>query len=318
MSNFEAYDVTIPAPGAHGGDAEPLAHALGIGPDQILDLSMTMNPLAPDVATMVRDAAPSVHRYPNPSRASDALADALGVNPGRVLLTNGGAEAIALVAKELGSAQVIAPEFSLWRRHLRVADDTAPARRVRSNPNNPTGRLASANDVAVAWDEAFYPLATGRWTRGDAERGALVVGSLTKLFACPGLRLGYVLGPDSEVIERLAASQPMWSVNSLALAVLPNLLRGADLEAWALGIRALRSVLVERLRSFDLDVIDTDAPWVLVTNAAWLRDALAHHGVLVRDCSSFSLVDTVRIAVPDEGGLARLASALDAAVARRP
>jgi histidinol-phosphate/aromatic aminotransferase/cobyric acid decarboxylase-like protein len=34
--------------------------------------------------------------------------------------------------------------------------------------------------------------------------------------------------------------------------------------------------------------------------------------VLVRDCASFGLRDHVRIAVPDEAGLARLATALAA------
>ena len=40
------------------------------------------------------------------------------------------------------------------------------------------------------------PWPPGRWTRGDAD--AVVVGSLTKLLACPGLRVGYVLVPEGE------------------------------------------------------------------------------------------------------------------------
>jgi len=58
---------------------------------------------------------------------------------------------------------------------------------------NPTGLLAGQSETAAVWDEAFYALATGSWTRGDVAAGATVVGSLTKLFACPGLRVGYVL-----------------------------------------------------------------------------------------------------------------------------
>src|SRR5205085_500529 len=65
--------------------------------------------------------------------------------------------------------------------------------RWRSNPNHPLGTLAAVTDRAAVWDEAFWPLATGTWTRGDADRSAIVVGSLTKVFACPGLRVGYVL-----------------------------------------------------------------------------------------------------------------------------
>ncbi|MBI3256249.1 MAG: hypothetical protein HYZ59_00510, partial [Actinobacteria bacterium] len=41
-----------------------------------------------------------------------------------------------------------------------------------------------------------------------------------------------------------------------------------------------------------------------------LRSRLACRGVLVRDCASFGLLDTVRIAVPGAAGLDRLATAL--------
>ena len=87
-----------------------------------------------------------------------------------------------------------AGEFSLYARHLAEAVDPAEdpaAPRIRSNPNNPTGRLAGAGETAAVWDEAFYPLATGVWTRGDRRRtGGGGLGSLTKVFACPGLRVG--------------------------------------------------------------------------------------------------------------------------------
>jgi histidinol-phosphate/aromatic aminotransferase/cobyric acid decarboxylase-like protein len=53
-----------------------------------------------------------------------------------------------------------------------------------------------------------------------------------------------------------------------------------------------------------------DAPWVLVDGAGDLRARLARRGVLVRDCTSFGMPGTVRIAVPDERGLARLEAAL--------
>ena len=94
-------------------------------------------------------------------------------------------------APRSGSGWVDEPEFSLYRRHLGLVAEGVPVRRF--NPHNPTGRLAAPDERAAVWDEAFYALATGCWTRGDAQSGAVVIGSLTKLFACPGLRLGYVL-----------------------------------------------------------------------------------------------------------------------------
>ncbi len=53
----------------------------------------------------------------------------------------------------------------------------------------------------------------------------------------------------------------------------------------------------------------SDANWVLV-EAPGLRERLATRGIAVRDCASFGLPGTVRIAVPGEAGLARLEAAL--------
>lgn len=301
--------MTIPPPAAHGDDGAEVARALGLDPDDLLDLAMTMNPVAPDPEPVVRRRLASVRRYPDPHEATAALAAATGFDRDRLLLTSGGAEAIALVGAELGGGWVEEPEFSLYRRHLANVDPALP--RVRSNPHNPGGLLARPDEVAGVWDEAFFPLATGTWTRGDADRGAWVVGSLTKLLSCPGLRLGYVLAPDADSLARLATRQPRWSVSGPAAASLPDLLAPVDLPDWAARVRALRADLVAVLERHGLPPQRSDANFVLV-EAPGLRARLAPHGVLVRDCASFGLPGWARIAVPTADGLERLAGALAA------
>lgn len=239
-------------------------------------------------------------------------------------MANGGSEAIAVVAADLGRGRVVSPEFSLYERYLRELAVDAPL--FRSNPNNPTGALAGDGDVAEVWDEAFYQLATGRWTRGDAERGSIVVGSLTKLLSCPGLRAGYVICPDPEVAARLAARLPQWSLNGIAAAALPDLLATCDLAGWSAGIGRLRQRLASLLQSSGLSPQRSDANFVLAglpaelagagNGGARLRAALALEGVVVRDCASFGLPDKVRLAVPGEEGLERLARALPRALQR--
>jgi histidinol-phosphate/aromatic aminotransferase/cobyric acid decarboxylase-like protein len=304
----------IPPAGPHGGDAAALAAALGCAPDGILDLSVSLNPDAPDVAALAAAHLGALRRYPDPQAATEAMAGALGTTPDRVLLTNGGSEAIALVCAGLGRAAVATPgEFSLYARHLTdvvdpAVDPTAP--RVRSNPHNPTGRLAGAAERAAVWDEAFYPLAAGTWSRGDPD--AVVVGSLTKVFACPGLRVGYVAAPGAGVIERLAARQPRWALNSLAAALVPELLARADLGAWQRAAAERRAALARALPG----VAPSDANYVLVKvapGAAAARERLARRGVLVRDCTTFGLPDHVRVAVPDDPGLRRLVAAWEQA-----
>lgn len=300
-----------PPAGPHGGDGAAIARWLGVEPQAVLDLSASLNPFAPDLRPALARAVESgaVGRYPDDGPARAALAERLGRSTDQVVLTNGGAEAIALVAAVRPRGWVEEPEFSLYRRHLQEVVPCAP--RWRSDPHNPSGRLAPAGEQAEVWDEAFYALATGRWG-GRRQPGSVVVGSLTKLFACPGLRIGYVATDDDRLLAEVQARRPQWSVNGLAAAVLPELLDRADLEDWHRRMAVARAELAEVLRRYDLRPRPSDANWLLVDGAGGLRAALAAQGVAVRDCSSFGMPGTVRIAVPDEAGLARL----DAALAR--
>jgi histidinol-phosphate/aromatic aminotransferase/cobyric acid decarboxylase-like protein len=296
----------LPA-GPHGGDADRLARALGVDPASVLDLSLSLNPLAPDLGPVLTRHLDAHRRYPDDGPATVALAAALGVDPDRLVLTNGGAEAIALVARLRPVGRVDEPEFSLYREHLAEVRPDGP--RWMSDPHNPTGRLAAPDARAAVRDEAFYPLATGRWSRHDP--GTVVVGSLTKVFACPGLRIGYVLTPDATGAVAIRRHRPAWSLNGLAAAVVPELVAGADLPAWATGVAGLRAELVALLARHGLAPVPSDANYVWIPHAPGLRERLWAHGVLVRAGDSFGFPEAVRIAVPSSEGRGRLAAALE-------
>jgi histidinol-phosphate/aromatic aminotransferase/cobyric acid decarboxylase-like protein len=286
----------VPPAGEHGGDAERVARALGVDPSTLLDLSQSLNPAAPDPRPVLAAHLDALARYPDPTVAHRALARRMKVDPDRLLLTNGGAEAITLVGALIGGS-VDEPEFSLHPR--------GEGPRWRSNPHSPSGLLAQPKEEAAVWDEAFYALATGEWTRGD---DAIVVGSLTKVLACPGLRIGYVLAAPS-FVERCRALQPEWSLNGLAAAALPDLLAELDLAESVRRIRVLREQLRAMLEEQGIAARPSDANWLLVDYPR-LRELLAPSGVLVRDCASFGLEGVTRIAVPDDAGCQRLADAL--------
>ena len=296
----------LPAPGPHGGDAEAVARRLGIDRADLLDLSASLNPVAPDVRPVVARHLDALFDYPDDTRATDALAEAMGVDRNRLVLTNGGAEAIALVAQLHPRGWADPCDFSLYRRHLTDLDPTGP--RWMSDPNNPTGALANADERAFVRDEAFYSLATGRWTRGDA--GTIVVGSLTKAFACPGLRVGYVLAPDDDTAARVRELRPRWSVDGLVCSALPDLLGLADLAGWTNGIAELRDELDGLLAGHGLNARPGTANFLWIPDAAGLREHLLDRHILVRHGAGFGHPDAVRIAVPNPTGLERLALAL--------
>jgi histidinol-phosphate/aromatic aminotransferase/cobyric acid decarboxylase-like protein len=294
-------------PGVHGGDGARLAESLGVAVEEVLDLSASLNPVAPNFEMLLRGYLGALGRYPQADRATTALASCLGVDPDLVVLTNGGAEAIALLAAENPVGWVRDPEFSLYRRHLREVIPGAP--RWRSNPHNPSGLLAAPEETSEVWDEAFWALAAGTWTRGDVARGGIVVGSLTKLLACPGLRIGYVICPDHDLAERIRLRQPAWSLNGLVAAALPEMLSEVRLVEWASAIAELREELRGLLVSAGFTPEPSDANWLLV-RAPGLRDRLGEAAISVRDCTNFAMPGYVRIAVPGWEGLGRLAQAL--------
>jgi histidinol-phosphate/aromatic aminotransferase/cobyric acid decarboxylase-like protein len=305
---IEPNERAIPAAGAHGGDGERIAAALGIDPDDVLDLSASLNPFAPDVAELAARHLGALRRYPDVDAAERQVAAMIGVPEERCVLTAGGAQAIALVAGHLGTGWVDEPDFSLYRRHLARLDPDAPV--WRSDPHNPSGTLASdeGHPSVSVWDEAFLPLSAGTWTR---HRPGWALGSLTKAFACPGLRLGYAIAPTADDAATLRARRPAWAVSGLACAVLPDLVAAKDPPGWTTRIAIARKATVAVLEEHGLRPLPSDAPWLLVPDAAGLREDLARHAVVVRDCTSFGLPDHVRIAVPDDAGLARLSAALD-------
>ena len=245
----------------------------------------------------------------------------MDVDPDRLLLTNGGAEAIALVAAELRHR-------SGRRARLRPLPPPPRARpdRPRCSGRTPTTRPACwprPTSGPTVWDEAFYPLATGSWTRGDPE--SLVVGSLTKLLACPGLRVGYVLAPTADG-ARTDRRPP---------AGLGGERAGRRRAARAAGHRRPGGVVAPDRRSpaptwsacspstawppagrtppgcWSTCRLATGRPTGRPAAAAVARPSWPARGVLVRDCASFGMPDTVRIAVPAPADRGRLARALD-------
>jgi len=94
------------------------------------------------------------------------------------------ASAPPLVSSRCGGRPHRWPRPGAGVRSLRPHLPSSPgaAGRWRSNPTIRRGCWPLTRHRHGV-DEAFWPLATGTWTRGDAATGAVVLGSLTKLLA---------------------------------------------------------------------------------------------------------------------------------------
>ena len=322
-------------PVPHGSVAAAELAACGLTPADILDFSVNTNPLgpAPTVLRAVREA--DWTRYPGddaePLRR--ALARRAGVSPAQVALGNGSAELMLLIALAVlrpGDRVAIAgPTFGEYARaaHAVGADivdahDPDAIPRVRllflCNPNNPTGDYRGHDAIArlllqdadrlLVLDEAYAGFVDGRWPSEPllAHANLVILRSMTKEHAIPGLRLGYLLA-DPTVARAVEAVRPPWSVNAGALraglaALTPE--AEAHIERAHALVRESRRMLTEGFAHLGFAVRPSAANFVLVDvgNGAAFRRALLPQGMVVRDCASFGLPSCVRVAcrLPDE------------------
>lgn len=334
----------------HGGNVWQAARERGAAVSALIDFSASLNPLGPPAAVWRVLAAPEalVRHYPEPLAPAvrAAVARWRGVPESAVLVTNGAAEALYLLARLAAGRRTrwAEPTFSEYRRAAAAAGSrpdpvvlrplpSAPggllspedarglAERLAAglergdlallcNPNNPTGWLvdgAAVRSLAATladrgcWlvvDESFIDFAPeprrhSVGAQAAAAGGRLaVVGSLTKLFGMPGLRVGYAVAPP-EVVRRLDAARDPWSVGGLAQAAAVATLAAPGFVArtrrWIARERPRVAAGLARLAGMAALPSAANFHCVRLTRGSGpsLRAFLGARGLLVRDGATF-------------------------------
>ena len=254
-----------------------------------------------------------VRSYPEPSAASleQMIAHVCGISPDEVLVTSGAVDAIYLIAQAYrheGSCRIMQPTFREYEDASRVfgyheCEDGALC--WLCNPNNPTGDVMPIEEV-LALAERHRLLIVDQsyedYTMAPLLQPADVVGrddiillhSMTKRYAVPGLRLGYVTASQS-IISRLREQYRPWAINALSLEAGKWLVqRGEtaipDLSSYLAETQRLR-VMLNRIDGIETQPTQTNFFLCIITSAtaAELKEYLAHeHGILIRDASNFT------------------------------
>lgn len=301
------------------------------------------------------DALDRIGRYPSTEDEEEArlaVAARHGRRPDEVLVLAGTAEAFALlpalapVKAALVHPSFTEPEVALRQagvpvhrvlldaadgyalRPERVPDDADLV--VLGNPTNPTSVLHPAAAIreltregrVVVVDEAFMDAVPGEpaTLAGADLPGLLVLRSLTKTWALPGLRAGYALG-SPDLLARLAAHRPHWPVGTLVLAAVEacaSPLAVAEADAAAAELTRHRAHLAGVLAGLPGVVVHEPAagPFLLlrVRDGERVREGLRRRGIAVRRGDTFPglSADHLRVAVRDPARTALLAAALRA------
>lgn len=242
---------------------------------------------------------------------------------GSILVTNGGTEAVYLVAQAFTGATttVVVPTFSeyedackLYRHQVQYLqwDKLRPDTSFTTdlvficNPNNPTGQaldekalqqliLHNKHTVFII-DEAYIQFTLDAVTMlPHLHRlpNVLVLRSMTKTCCIPGLRLGYVAA-RKQLLDRVRVFRMPWSVNSLALEAGYYILEHPEQFTISAGSLLQETFqLWEAIRKMpEYKVHASHTHFFLFETLtgtaaglkAWLME---RHGLLIRDASNF-------------------------------
>ncbi|AZK49156.1 threonine-phosphate decarboxylase CobD [Paenibacillus lentus] len=191
-------------------------------------------------------------------------------------------------------------------------------------PNNPNGvqyeveqlRLlaesAEQQKTYLVLDEAFIdfiPAERRQSLLPELEQypHVILVRSMTKFYAIPGLRLGYGIA-HPQIIAAMRSKQVTWSVNILALRAGEISLQAGEeyVTATISAIAKERKYLASELGRLGCEVTPGEANYLLLKlPAPWtagsMQEALGRRGVLVRSCAMYPGLDEghIRVAVKD-------------------
>lgn len=254
-----------------------------------------------------------IRSYPEPSpRSLEAMiARKYGIEAEEVMVTSGATDAIYLIAqamRRLKTYHVIHPTFAEYDDACRMfgyeEKEAGASLCWLCNPNNPTGRVLTEDSLLnlsqqfelMVVDQSYEDYTLLHLPQPDEmlRHGNIVqIHSMTKQYAIPGLRLGYITGPSS-IIQNLRQHGRPWAVNTLAIEAGKWLVAGsekfiADIQSYIDETQRLRN----RLNTIEgIAALPTQTTFFLCTiqgaTAAELKTHLAtKHGILIRDASNF-------------------------------
>lgn len=263
-----------------------------------------------------------VQKYPEVLAESlnEQVAQHYHISPEQVLISNGTTESIYLVAQAFRGRKtsIATPAFAEYEDACRMHqhqvefiswDELYSLSSLETdllficNPNNPTGSIFFSLEALIArnpqtlfvLDEAFIEFtlsietAIPLLTRYE---NLLILRSMTKAFAIPGLRLGYIVAHEKQ-IARLKAFKFPWSVNALAIAAGKFIFENYKLLE--LPVRQLlqdKASFATQMQQEGVKVHDSHTHFFLAETPQGTAGQLKHylleqHGILIRDAANF-------------------------------
>lgn len=195
-------------------------------------------------------------------------------------------------------------------------------------PNNPTGQIIAPallkriadrcreTGTLLVSDECFLRFsadAAQYSLRRYLHDNCIILNAFTKLYAMPGIRLGYALCGSAAVAGKLRETGQYWSISVPAQAAGIAALQVPEwIPETVRYVTAERAFLTDELRKSGLFVYDSAANFLLVKAPSDFADRMKLRGILIRKCDDFhGLTDAhFRIAVRTHNENSALISAV--------
>lgn len=187
------------------------------------------------------------------------------------------------------------------------------------NPNNPTGQVTDKETmekiircckqagIFVVIDECFLDFTQDKQGLSTVNLmgkydNLIVLKAFTKIYAMPGIRLGYCMSADEKLIQGLKSSGPPWNISTIAQCAGVAALDEKEYVAkTVLYVNEQRKYLSQELKKLNIKVYDSHANYILfkLYDNIDLKEELLKKNILIRDCSNYENLDEsyYRIAV---------------------
>ena len=163
-------------------------------------------------------------------------------------------------------------------------------------------KCAECNCVLLL-DECFKPLTCADRKNRSGKGTVLHLRAFTKTFAIPGIRLGYMISGDTDILEEIRIHLPEWNISQIADKAgkaACDMLMHTDFLAESADLSSMeRSYLKKELTDLGLKVYPSDVNYLLIRYKSGLYEKLLKYGILIRRCENFRGLDDTyfRIAV---------------------
>lgn len=174
-----------------------------------------------------------------------------------------------------------------------------------ANPNNPVGNLIEPSllleivkrcrkqNITLVLDECFIAFTGTPKKDSFCDRmieypDVIIIQAFTKLFAIPGVRLGYLMCGNRETAAQIREQLPEWNLSVFAQKAGTAACNETEYVKTSVDfICKEREWLKEKLEKQSIYVYPSKANYLLLKTKLPLYDGLLKRGILIRDCSDF-------------------------------